>query len=143
MALVPRIGGGGGIGGGPAGGGGSGCLHQLVEIVVVVVVVGTLIQGGALENLARGLVSMSSHFVDAVRIAVGGIAVMAVVGGGVLAISPFHRRLGYEFAVGGLIGIVLAAFGPTIVHDVENAIPAQSASASAVVPSSVEEAAWR
>jgi hypothetical protein len=139
MALIPYSGGGGGgLRGG--GGGSSGCLHTLLEVVIVAVVVGALIQGGALENLARGLVSMSDHVVNAARIVVGGLAVMAMVGGGIMAISPFHRRLGYEVALGGLVAVVLAAFGPTIVHDVQNALPAQLAvPASASIMSSGEE----
>jgi hypothetical protein len=138
MALVPR--GGGGVVRASGGGGGNGCLHQLIEGVIVVVVVGTLIQGGALENLAHGVLSLSDHVVTAVRLVVGGLAVMAMMAGGILAISPFHRRLGYEVALGGLIAIALAAIGPTIVADVEKALPQAPIPQSAVI---FDEAALR
>jgi hypothetical protein len=133
MALVPFRGGGGGGGLRGGGGGSNGCLHTLIEGVIVVVVLGTLIQGGALENLAHGLLSLANHVVVSVRLVVGGLAVMAMMAGGILAISPFHRRLGYEVALGGLIAIALAAVGPTVVADVQKALPQAPIPQSAVV----------
>ncbi len=139
MALIPYAGGGGSGGSrGGGGGAGAGCLHWLLELVIVAVVLGALIQGGALENLAHGVVALSQHVVTAVRIAVGAAAVIAMMAGGIIAISPAHRRFGYEVALGGLVAIVLAAVGPTIVGDVEHALPQTSIPSSAAP--GVEEA---
>ena len=133
MALVPYRGIGGGGSGHHHGGGSSGCLYTVLELVVVALVIGALVQGGALENLARGMLTMSNHVVTAVRLVVGGLAVMAMMVGGVLAISPAHRRFGYEVALGGLVAIALAAIGPTIVGDVEHALPQTTIPQAAVV----------
>jgi hypothetical protein len=141
MALVPYVPRGGGRGGGGGGGGGlgHGCLPHLIEIVVVLMVVGGLIDGGALEALARHALTWVDHVVTAGRILAAGVAVVAMMVGGFIAVSPTHRRFGYDMALGGLLVLVLTAFGPTIVRDVQNALPATTVSttAAAAVPREV------
>ncbi len=101
-------------------------IQRLVIIVVLVIVALGVLNSGALDNSMGILTTAANHLTTSLRSLLLALAVPALLLGGVIAISPRHRQLGTELAVGGVIGLAIATAGPVIMHWLSTAMTTYS-----------------
>ncbi len=94
----------------------SSLLHKSVVALVVSAVGLGLLNSGAIEGLVSNATAALAHLTDSLRALLLALSLPALLVGGVVAISPRHRQLGTELAIGGLIGLVVATLGPIAMH---------------------------
>ncbi len=103
-------------------------IQRLVVIVVLVIVALGILNSGALDNSMAVLTTAANHLTTSLRSLLLALSVPALLLGGVIAISPRHRQLGTEVAIGGVIALVIATAGPVILHWLSGAMATYSSS---------------
>lgn len=91
-------------------------LYRIVVIVVIIVLVLGLLQSGTLDVTVGNLSTVLTRLTTPLRTLLLAVSIPALLIGGLVAISPGHRKLGGDLALGGLIALVLATAGPVFMH---------------------------
>jgi hypothetical protein len=102
-------------------------IQRLIVIVVLVIIALGALNSGALDNATTILTTAATHLTTGLRSLLLALSVPALLLGGVIALSPKHRQLGTEMAVGGIIALAIATVGPTLLHWMSNAMSTYSA----------------
>lgn len=103
-------------------------IQRLVIIVVLVVIGLGVLNSGALDNGMGILTTAANHLTNSLRSLLLALSIPALLLGGLIAISPKHRQLGTDMAIGGVIGLAIATAGPTIMHWLSSAMSTYSSS---------------
>jgi uncharacterized BrkB/YihY/UPF0761 family membrane protein len=103
-------------------------IQRLVIIVVLVIIGLGVLNSGALDTASGTLTTAATHLTTGLRSLLLALSVPALLLGGVIALSPRHRQLGTEVAVGGVIALVIATAGPVIMSWLGGAMAAYSSS---------------
>ncbi|MGH7912406.1 MAG: hypothetical protein ACREOV_11850 [Candidatus Dormibacteraceae bacterium] len=91
-------------------------MSKLVGWVILAVVVIVVLQSGA-TNAIVGEVATSA--VQVLRQLLIAAALPTILAGAVVAISPKHRSLGIEIAIGGVVALAAAVLAPAAVQTLQ------------------------
>jgi hypothetical protein len=103
-------------------------IQRLVIIVVLVIVALGVLNSGALDNASTTLTTAATHLSTGLRSLLLALSLPALLLGGIIALSPKHRTLGTEMAVGGVVALIIATAGPVIMSWLGGAMAAYSSS---------------
>jgi len=103
-------------------------LQRTIVIIVVVLLALGVLNSGALDSVSTILIRAATRLNTELRSLLITLAIPAVLLGALIAISPKHRKLGTDLAVGGVIGLVIATIGPSLLTWLSGAITTYSSS---------------
>ena len=101
--------------------------NVIIGLVLLTVAVG-LLNSGSVDNLMSTVVTAANRLAGSLRTLLITLALPALLVGGIVMISPKHRQLGAELAVGGLIGLAVASLGPVLLRWLDGALSSYSSS---------------
>jgi len=101
-------------------------IQRLIVIIVLVILGLSVLNSGALDNGMGVLTTAGNHLTTSLRSLLLTLSIPALLLGGVIALSPKHRQLGTEMAVGGIIALAIATVGPVLMHWMSGAMTTYS-----------------
>jgi hypothetical protein len=94
--------------------------NVIIGLVLITLAV-ALVNSGNIDGLMTTLVSATNRLVGSLRTLLVALALPALLVGGIVMISPKHRQVGAELAVGGLICLAVASLGPAFLRWLDGA----------------------